>query len=69
MIRGYMVARKYEAIKIDMKLNKNIEYFKEMKERMKENAQVLIAYYWRKKLKRMHKKKTKGKRGRNLHGG
>mmetsp|Transcript_5076 Transcript_5076/g.7681 ORF Transcript_5076/g.7681 Transcript_5076/m.7681 type:complete len:83 (+) Transcript_5076:1740-1988(+) len=63
-LRGYIEAKKYEKKFIEMRFDDNIEYFKKMYIDMFEPAQIKIAYYWRKKLKRMHKKKAKSKRYR-----
>jgi hypothetical protein len=41
-----------------MRLDDNIAFFKDFKGNLEENAQVLIAYHWRKKLKAIREKKV-----------
>lgn len=61
-MKGYLVSRKFEPVKINLRLNKNFDFFDEMKEHLRESAQVTIAYYWRKfkKTKRLRKKRSGG---------
>jgi hypothetical protein len=48
-----------------MKLYGNIEFFSKIKDKLSEDAQILIAFHMRKKLKRLSILKKKGKNKRN----
>jgi len=43
-----------------MRLDDNLDYFSGMKDKIYDDAQILIAYYWRKKLKRIRIRNAKG---------
>ena len=50
-LKGFLVSRTFEAVKIHLRLNKNFDYFDELREHLTTSAQILIACHWR-RLKR-----------------
>lgn len=55
-LRGYKVAKQYEEFYVKLRLGNNFDYFDIMKSKIHLDAQIKIAYYWRK-----HKKNKKKK--------
>lgn len=55
-MRGLVIARKYEPVYVKMRLTDNLAFFDGLKNRRQEDAQVKIAYHYRKYKKRTRKK-------------
>ena len=53
-MRGLVVARKYEPVYVKMRLTDNLEWFDGLRKARKTDAQIKIAYAWRRYKK--HKK-------------
>jgi len=60
-LKGYLVSKRMENIIIDIKLNKNLEFLTNMNNKFYEGNQIIIAYHWRKKLRRMRELKDNKK--------
>jgi len=50
LLKGFTVAKKYEHVYVKMRLDDNLAYFENFKGNLEENAQIKIAYHWKKKL-------------------
>ena len=57
MLKGLLVAKKYEHVYVKMRLTDNLEFFDKQKGQKEENAQILIAFHWRWKLKRLREQR------------
>jgi hypothetical protein len=53
VLKGWSISKKFEPFYIKMRLTDNLEHFDKYNAMIKENAQILIAYHWKKKLKKM----------------
>ena len=59
--KGYLVAKKYEPIKIQRRLYDHFEYFNVIKKQQMVDSQIFIAYMWRKRQKKIEKEKQRQK--------
>ena len=57
LLKGLLVAKKYEHVYVKMRLTDNLELFDQQKGNRQENAQILIAYHMRRKLKWLREKR------------
>ena len=47
-LKGYHVAKKYKDVKINLCLNKNLEYFADVQKKKYDGAYIKIRYFWAK---------------------
>ena len=66
-LKGLIIAKQYEEFYVKMRLTDNLGFFKGMKDKIYDDAQILIAYHWRKKIKRIKKAKMKSPGERKIH--
>ena len=57
LLKGFKVAKKFEHVYVKMRLTDNLAHFDDQKGYLKINAQILIAYHWRKKLADIRRKR------------
>lgn len=58
LLKGFRISKKFEHVYVKMRLTDNMTFFDNFKGNLQEDAQVKIAYHWRKKLKRNRDKKS-----------
>ncbi len=63
-LKGLIIAKQYEEFYVKMRLDDNLDYFQGMKDKIYDDAQKLIAKYWRLKLERLRAKRKGEKRDR-----
>jgi hypothetical protein len=59
VLKGLIIAKKYEHVYVKLRLSDNLDHFAREKGNLKDNAQILIAYHWRKKLNWIREKNKK----------
>ena len=57
-LKGYKVAKQFNEVYIKLRLNNNFDYFDMLKSKICADAQIKIAYYVRKYLKKINKRKV-----------
>lgn len=58
-LKGYLVSKKFEPIKIDRRLTQNFRFFEQMREQQVTDSQVYLAYQWRKRQKKIKKEQLR----------
>ena len=64
-MRGYLVAKEFEKTLIKARMTDHFDYFAEVRQKIEVDAQILIAYHMRKKIKYNYKLFLEAKRRRD----
>ena len=67
-LRGFIDTKDKEETLKQIKLYKNLEYFDEIKKKLEQDSYLFIAYYWKKKVERLRKKKARKSKRNVLKG-